>query len=450
MSLILLAAQEKWPEFDESWKALMSTDGPVDDLIGALRLALDKKRLSRCLPMIKEHAVALEGRGRAADAARLYGMAVQGGGPPGELAGPLYQAAQKAWSGESWWEAYTRLSGLEANLGDPRKAWVAFDRLMFFQVGRLVYHGGGWGTGEVTEVALEVLDLQIRFTSGRRDRFPLNAAMEIFEPLPESDLRSQHFRDPDALRKKIKEEPLAVLRNVLERHHGRASTVSIKNALAQVGVDGTAWNGWWRKTRKHAESSEWFKVTGTPLKGDVQLLHNAMDAVADLKRQLENSTSLADVLGRVREQLQGNQDERMRVMLLEVLEAKTQSPNEPLPLRMAAWLLLREERGASPEPLLELLRAAAAQPPPTDPGKTPALWAHFQALPGLREQERCVSALQEVLGDGWVDEAVKNLQHAPSGMAKLLVDTLHGAGRAADLGAAYKDLLARPLRAPRS
>ena len=59
-----------------------------------------------------------------------------------------------------------------------------------------------------------------------------------------------------------------------------------------------------------------------------------------------------------------------------------------------------------------------------------------------------MSALQEVLGDGWADEAVRNLQHAPSGMAKLLVDTLYAAGRASDLGAAYKDLLARPLRAP--
>ena len=448
MSLILLAAQEKWPEFDERWSALISSDEPVEDLIAALRLALEKKRLARCLPMMREHAQGLLARGRAADAARIFGLAVQGGGPPAEFSAPLFEAASTAWSTETWWEVYTRISGLEANLGDPRKAWVAFDRLMFFQVGRLVYHGGGWGTGEVKEVALEALDLQIQFHTGRKDRFPLQAAMEIFEPLPESDLRSQHYRNPEALKKKIKDEPLAVLKNVLERHHGRASTISIKNALAQVGVDGTAWNGWWRKARKQAESSEWFKVTGTPLRGDVQLLHDAMDAVADLRRQLENATALSDVLSRVREQLAGNHDERMRDMLLEVLEAKSQKASEPLPLRMAAWLLLREERGASPEPLLETLRAAAAAPAPSDPGKPPALWAHFQALPGLREQERCVGALQEVLGDAWADEAVKNLQHAPSGMARLLVDTLYSAGRAADLGAAYKDLLARPLRAP--
>lgn len=450
MSLILLAAQEKWPEFDEAWSELMNSDATpqaLDELVRALRLVADKKRLARCLPMVKEHAQRLASSGHPGEAARLYGIALQGGGAPGEITGPLFQAAQEAWSAEPWWEPYTRLSGLRADLGDPRKAWVAFERLTWFQPNRLVYHGGGWGTGEILDVDLGALDIGIRFASGRKDRFPLNAAMEIFEPLPENDLRAQHFRDPDVLRKRIKEDPLAVLRNVLERYNGRASTISIKNALAQVGIDGTAWNGWWRKARKHAESSEWFKVMGTPVKGEVQLLSTAMDAVADLERQLGNSGSLGDVLSRVRDQLQGNHDERLRSMLLDVLEKKAAPASEPLPLRISAWLLLREERGTTPEPLLETLRAAFAQPPPADPGKPPALWAHFQSLPGLREQERCVSALQELLGDAWADEAVKNLQHAPSGMARLLVDTLYAAGRADDLAAAYRDLLARPLRA---
>ncbi len=447
MSLTLLVTQEDWPEFDEAWNALIAAEGPVDDLVRALRLAGEKKRLPRCLPQLKEHAHKLDAAGRFADAALLFGVAVQAGGPPGELATPLFLAASKAWGGEAWWEAYSRISGLKADLGDPRKAWVQFERLMWFQNGRLVYHAGGWGTGEVHDLALDALDVGVRFTSGRTDRFPLSAAMEIFEALPESDLRAQFFRDSEGLRKRIKEEPLLVLRNVLERHYGRASNVSIKNALAQVGVDGTAWNGWWRKARKLAESSEWFKVMGTPVKGEIQLLNTAMDPVSDLRRQLQNAVSLSDVLSRVREQLQGNQDQPLREMLLEVLEEKANGPKEPLSLRLAAWILLREERGASPEPLLTTLREAAAQPPPSDAGKTPALWAHFQSLPGLREQERCVACLQEVLGDAWADEAVRNLQHAPPGMAKLLVDTLFAAKREADLGAAYKDLLARPLRA---
>src|SRR6185295_15682601 len=143
---------------------------------------------------------------------------------------------------------------------------------------------------------------------------------------------------------------------------------------------GTAWNGWWRKARKLAESSEWFKVTGTPLKGEVQLLHLAMDPVADIKRQLENATSLSDVLSRVREQLTGSHDERLRAMLLDVLEAKAAGSNEPAHLRLSAWMLLREERGTSPAPLLELLRAAVSEPVPTDASKTPAVWALFQSL----------------------------------------------------------------------
>ena len=94
------------------------------------------------------------------------------------------------------------------------------------------------------------------------------------------------------------------------------------------------------------------------------------------------------------------------------------------------------------------MRKVAAEPEPTDSAKAPPIWAMFQTLLGVREQERAVQALQDLYGETWIDESVKHLQHAPGGMARALVDALYAAGRKQELAVHYAELLARPLRAP--
>jgi transcription elongation GreA/GreB family factor len=448
MSLIQHVAQEDWQEFDDTWSEIMLSEGPIEDVIAALRVVAEKKRMPRCIPQVRQHAEILGKAGRDSEAARLLGQAVASGSGAGELAGVLYEHAQKAWGEKPYWAKYSEIAGMRADNPDARKAWVSFERLLGFDEGKLVFHPGGWGTGEITELAMDTLEMAVKFQSGKKDRFPLQAAVEIFEPLPEEDLRAIHFRGPDNLKKLMKDDPLSVLRAILSRHNGRVSTVGIKNALMQVGIEGGSWSAWWRKTRKLAENSEWFRVTGTPTKGDVMLLRAATDPVEDLRKQLSNFSTLSDLLARIKNQLVSKPEPRLRDMMLDVLEQKTGGASDPGPVRLASWMLLREERGATPEPLIIALRNAAAEKAPSDTNKPPAMWALFQSLTGTREQERCVGLLQEVLGDAWVDDALKNLHHAPGGMTRPLVDALMAAGKKAELGTIYNELLSRPLRAP--
>lgn len=446
MSLTSLVAQEQWTQFDDAWTQLMTTRDPIDEVLHALRMVAEKKRMPRCIPLVRQHAEALSKQNRSAEAAKLLGTAVVSGAAAGELIPPLLEHSKAAWGSEPWWDAYAQISGLRLEVPDGRKAWLAFERLLDFQTNRIVFHPGGWGAGEIVEVHTSELELSIRFTGNRRDRFPLHAAIEIFEVLSDDDLRAIHFRSPEDLRRRLKEEPLVMLRAIVARHSGRASTTGIKNALLQVGIEGSSWSAWWRKTRKLAENSEWFRVTGTATKGDVLLLHAATDPVADLRKQLETYGSLADLLARIKNQLASKPEERLREMMLDVLDQKTGTAPDPGPVRLAAWMLLRDERGVTSPPLVETLRAAAAQP--AAPNVAPPLWALFQSLSGTREQERCVGVLQEVLGEQWADEALRNLHHAPPGMVRPLVEALVAANKRAELASVYRELLARPLRAP--
>lgn len=449
MNLAILVVHDKWQEFDSAWNELMVGEEPLEPLLTALKIAGEKKRISRCMPQVREHVQGLIEAGRQGDAARIMGAALVAGGSPSELGASLPEVASAAWGKESWWPGYSALTGLGDPARDLRKSWVSFDKLRTFQPGSLVYHPGGWGTGEILEVREESRELLVRFQNGRRDTFPMSGAIDIFDYLPEEDLRARHFRDPEGSTKALKKEPLEGLRAVVERYNGRTTLASLKNALAQVGIDGSAWSAWWRKARKEAEGSPWFRVTGAGTRAEIRLLVEASDPAQELHKQLQNLGSLEAVLARASDQLgTGGADEAMKAMLVALLAKMAQDTEEPAELRVGAWLLIREQQGTSPEPLLDLLRAYAAEPDPADTTQPPALWALFSRLRTSRDQERAIGLLPELFGEDWAEVAVQHLQFAPAGMVRILIDQLLAAKKHSLLADHYRELLARPLRAP--
>lgn len=449
MSLSILVASDQWQEFDNAWNVVMAGEGPIDDLLVALRLAGEKRRIARCMPLVREHVELLLAGERYEDAARLMGAALLAGGASSELGASLREVAEQAYGQEPLWPAHSEISGLADPGSDLRQAWRSFDRLRAFQPGSLVYHPGGWGTGEILGVDVEGRTITVRFQSGRRDDFPMSAAIDIFDPLPESDLRARYFRDPEATRETIKKQPLDVLRAVLERYHGRATLAAIKNALAQVGIEGSSWSAWWRKAKKAAEANEWFRITGSGQRSEVRLLLEASDPAQELGRRLHTLDSLAEVLPQASDAIAADGDERLAEVAVQALREGASDESEAPEHRFAAWLLVRERTGETPHELVELMRDALAQRDEGSPtGGTPALWRLFSGLRTAKEHERALPVLQEVLGEDWADEAVRSFDHVPPAMVRPLIDALLAAGREADLAELYRKLLRRPLRAP--
>ncbi len=449
MTLSILATEDNWQAFDAAWTDLIQSEAPLEELLPALEVVGSKRRMARCMALVRGHVDALAVAERREDAARLLGATLRGGGPVGEIAESLVQNAEAAWGTEPWWNPFREMSGFALGASDLRRAWIYFDDMRSYQPGAVIFHAAGWGTGEVVEVSLAELDLTVRFLSGRKDRFPLRTAVEIFELLPESDLRSQHLRDPEALRKRIKKDPLEILRSILLRYGGKTTSVTLRNALMQIGVDGPAWTNWWRKARVAAENSEWFRISGNASRAEVELLRRALDPVDSLRRQLRHAPDLKTALSRVRDLFGASAvDDAVRQAALDAVAEAANDPRESLQQRLAAWMLLREHRSATPPALAELLSKAAAAPPPADPSVAPALWVLLGQIPGARDQEQALGLLTEVYGERWLEEAAEHLHHAPPGLVNALLAALQSADRRADLARHYGLLLARPTRAP--
>ncbi len=450
MKLRIHVANEKWQEFDTAWAESAKNLEPIEDLLGALVLIGKKKRMPRCLPQLKDHAAKLAEAERYEDAARILGAALLAGASSGEIGASLAEHAEKAWGDESWFASYADLAGLRADSEDLRKGWRVFDKMRSFKQDQVVFHPGGWGTGQVTDVMPDELSMNVRFCSGKTDTFPMSAAVDIFQVLPEDDLRAMNLVDPDGVKTRMKEEPLTILRAIVERAGGKATMVTVRNAMMQIGVEGTAWTSWWRKAKKSGEASEWFRVTGAGTKTEVTLLAAATDPVDDLRRQLNGIVSLSDLLTRVRELMTGEKlEENLRELAREILAREASDETQELGQRMAVWLFLYEHTKEVHPELLSNFQAASLEEAPTDPSVAPPLWAMFQSIPTAREQDRCLEILPMIFSDDtWLDHLALNLQHVPAGMVRGALERLSTAGRRDVLAEHYNTLLTRPLRSP--
>ena len=135
MTLPLLVTKDMWQEFDDAWAELRSSGGPIDELLPALKLAGEKKRAGRLVPQAREHADALVGAGRAADAALILGATLVAGGNPGEINEDLVKASDAAWSDEEWYPIYREVTGFVEGASDLRKPWKKFAKLIAFTEG---------------------------------------------------------------------------------------------------------------------------------------------------------------------------------------------------------------------------------------------------------------------------------------------------------------------------
>ncbi len=450
MSLATHVRDDRWTQLEASWVELMNSEGPIEPALAAVDAAAEAKQITRILPFVREHAEMLEAGGRPADAAHLLGRALLGGAPPGELAQRLVRSAEAAFSTESWWETYSRLADFHGATNDIRKAWRTLSQLMRLGPGSAFYHRSGWGVGEILAFEPGALEADVRFASGRRDRMPVQSLLDTAELLEDQDLRALLVRDPARLDEILKKEPLEPLLAAARRSGGRLNQTQLKNYLSQLGVDGSAFTSWWRRARKVAETNSWVEVTGSGAQTQVRLLDNAADPAESVRRQLALSKNLAAALTRARDLLADKKlDGPLRDAALSAVEELAALDAEELPSRLAAWVLLRVERGTTPEPLRLRLEAALAAPPPQDGETPPRLWRLFGLLPGLREQEACLHLLQELYGEEkWLDEAADQILHAPPGMHRALIERLMAGERHGILAQTFTSLLIRPMRNP--
>ena len=141
-----------------------------------------------------------------------------------------------------------RLIGLR-NKEKFQGAISAFDLLTHMQKGNFVYHNGGWGTGEITEISLlrEQLFLEFELVSGKRE-LSFENAFRSLTPLKSDHFLSLRFGHPETLEKLAKDDAAQLIRMIL-KDLGPKTASEIKEELCEFIIEPKEWSKWWQATR---------------------------------------------------------------------------------------------------------------------------------------------------------------------------------------------------------
>ncbi|MGK5594449.1 MAG: GreA/GreB family elongation factor [Parachlamydiaceae bacterium] len=124
-----------------------------------------------------------------------------------------------------------------------------FDLLVHAVPGNFVFHGSGWGTGEIMEVSKvrEQLVIEFENVAGRKYVTFTNAFKTLI-PLSADHFLARRFADPDLFEKQAKENPVEIIK-ILLRDLGPKTAAEIKDELEGLVIPEEDWQKWWQNTR---------------------------------------------------------------------------------------------------------------------------------------------------------------------------------------------------------
>jgi transcription elongation factor GreA len=164
------------------------------------------------------------------------------------LAEVTIEALRKRYAEDPQFNDRLRLIGMRTR-ENFQGALSNYDLLAHLKKGNIVFHGGGWGTGEIISVSPVMEQVVIEFENirGRKDLSFANAFKAII-PLSNDHFLARRFSNPDDLEKEARENPIQVIRLLL-RDLGPKDAGEIKDELCELVIPEQDWTKWWQNVR---------------------------------------------------------------------------------------------------------------------------------------------------------------------------------------------------------
>jgi len=164
------------------------------------------------------------------------------------LADIAIRALKEKYSSRSGWGDWLRLVGLAQRVSF-QGALSACDLLDHMSTGHFVYHGGGWGVGEIIEVSTirEQVTVEFENVMGKK-HLTFSNAFKVLEPIEESHFLVRRFAFADQLEQEAMHDPVMLIKLLL-RDLGPQTAVEIKEHLYELVIPAAAWVRWWQNAR---------------------------------------------------------------------------------------------------------------------------------------------------------------------------------------------------------
>ena len=117
-----------------------------------------------------------------------------------------------------------------------------------------------WGFGRVREWNLLLNQIEIDFASKKSHAMQVQYAAENLKPLAPEHFLTRKATDLAAIKNLAREDPVALVRNIVESLDGKATTQQIGEWLIGDVFTEVEWKRWWESTKKALKASGAFSI----------------------------------------------------------------------------------------------------------------------------------------------------------------------------------------------
>jgi transcription elongation GreA/GreB family factor len=299
-----------------------------------------------------------------------------------------------------------------------------------------------WGFGRVTEWNLLLNQILIDFTGKKGHAMQLEYAAENLTVIPAEHFLARKAGDLAATKKLAKDNPVAVVRNILEGFDGSATAQEISDWMVPDLFTEAEWKRWWESARKQLKTSGAFSIPAKktePVQIRAEGISQADELIEAFNHARQPKQQLSALEQIVKSHQQFKEPEKQLQPVIATIE-NVATRNQKLHPELAFELVLGRDDLLENFPQLKTTHIGLTLEKLIGDEER-RLVSILPKLPAAKEK-RILQALPAALGDRWSVRALQLMQATHGRMVAQIPHVFREAGRQAEL----QEMLERSLR----
>jgi transcription elongation GreA/GreB family factor len=292
-----------------------------------------------------------------------------------------------------------------------------------------------WGFGRVREWNLLLNQIVIDFATKKSHPMQAQYAAENLTPLPPEHFLVRKATDIASIKNLIREDPVAVVQNILQSLDGKASAQQIGEWLVGDIFTEAEWKRWWESTRKALKASGAFSIPAKktdPIQLRGEGVSHADELLAAFNKARQPKQQIAALEQIIKSHDQFKEPEKQLQPIVVGIE-NAAARNQKLHPELAFELIIARDDLLARVPSLHATHIGLTVSKLIVENEK-RLTSILPNLPAAKEK-RVLQALPAGLGAGWTERALRLMEASHGRMVAQIPRILNEAGQHAELRA---------------
>jgi len=299
-----------------------------------------------------------------------------------------------------------------------------------------------WGFGRVAEWNLLVNQVVIDFAGKKSHPMQVQYAAENLTPLAPEHFLARKANDLASIKKLAREEPVALVRNIIESLDGQATVAQIGEWLVGDVLTQAEWKRWWESTKKLLKTSGAFSIPvkkAEPIQLRGEGMSHTDELIASFNKARQPKEQIAALEQIIKFHQQFKEPEKQLQPIIATIENMAVR-NQKMHPQLAFELIIARDDLLERVPQLHTTHIGLTLSK-LILEEEKRLMSVLPKLPAAKEK-RVLQAMPSALGPRWTERALQLMQGSHGRMVAQIPRILSEGGQHAEL----RTMLERSIR----